>query len=256
MLPAFGSSVVNLFLHQPDDTWPWGASFYNCRLRASTETYLTENVCEAISNYHCLRSITLTLAVGLGSEGSANLKYTTLTKEETAFVECRDRLLTLLVHVQSPYIRSVSVRFAPHIRQRGPDTHRWGFTYRSSRAEAVALMFGADMRALLAEGPLSGLDVLRVHFQETDLRRDAVWWAGILRKSLGPKPREIIVDINYCKSSNHLSRSINDTDTCQSLQVEPEIRRGKFDYDSLWLEDRAAGQSTPKNGRLGSVSTS
>ncbi len=74
----------------------------------------------------------------------------------------------------------------------------WRPTYRSSRMEAIELMFGEGAKSVLSSWP--SLQHLSIHLQDNDRDHGPTWWCNALRDSLGDVARAMTVRVDYCES--------------------------------------------------------
>ncbi|PIL32576.1 hypothetical protein GSI_05279 [Ganoderma sinense ZZ0214-1] len=199
-----GRAVTHLQLHQPDDSWPW------------------EDVCLSIAGYQQLECLSLALVVGLGGRDG---KLLTDPNSGHVFVEARNRFLDVLLHIRSAVMTTITLRLAPFLVPLADGS--WQFTYRSTRMEAIRLMFGSATQELLTTWPLETLKVLYIHIQESpsDIHIQeypstddtvAGWWRQTISDQLGHVPCAITVYVD---------------------QYSETRLRGNYRYDKVWLEE-------------------
>ncbi|PIL32573.1 hypothetical protein GSI_05276 [Ganoderma sinense ZZ0214-1] len=190
VITSLGRSVSNLQLHQPDDSWPW------------------ENICLSVSGYQHLHSISLSLVVGLGARDGRLLNDTS----ENPFVDANLWLLTLLLRVRSTEMETLDIHLAPSLLP--TEDGLWRPTYRSSRTEAIELMFGEGTKSVLSSW--HSLKTLIVHLQDNDSDHGAAWWCNTLRDSLGDVAHAMTVQVDY---------------------YDPSVSRGRYVYDTVWITE-------------------
>ncbi|KAI0692853.1 hypothetical protein C8T65DRAFT_71317 [Cerioporus squamosus] len=192
IMRAFGTKIVDLHLQQLDASWPW------------------ENTCESITRYRYLRSILLSLTVN--KPPVLQSKTTTdATKHRVPLVLLQEQYASLLRNVRSDYMHTISIKLSPSMERNTNGI--WYITYHGTRALALVLLSGQEIRDVLASGPLVNLALLCVYVQENSLAHDADWWCKTLRERLGPVPREIRVHVDY---------------------YAPDVARGIYSYERLW----------------------
>ena len=163
------------------------------------------NICDSVEEYTYLRSITLSFVAHETPAESVGTLGPTLASngpnlKPNPFLRIHGFLTNLLQRTRSIYMHTISIRLAPFLVH-DKAANMWRFTYSSTRADAIELLFG---QGLLARGSLSNLAVLHIYVQENSTTHDAEWWCKKLRETLGPVPHEIRVNVDYCESSPYL----------------------------------------------------
>lgn len=159
-----------------------------------TSCLQAENICLSVAGYRNLKSISLALVVGLGRRDG---KLFTNACGEHVFLDARKRFLELLLHIRSTEMMAFTLRLAPFLDRL--EDGSWQFTYRSSRLEAIDILFGSATRELLTAWPLETLKVLYIHIQDSSPDHDARWWHQVISDRLSDVSCAITVHVDLCR---------------------------------------------------------
>ncbi|TFK84529.1 hypothetical protein K466DRAFT_601917 [Polyporus arcularius HHB13444] len=193
IIRAFGTKVIDMNLQELDASWPW------------------EDTCASVTRYRYLRSISLSLTVDGSPDAWSPTPTAAIKKKREPLVLLKEHFTSLLRSIRSDYMHTISIQLSPSMERSAGGT--WHMTYHGTRALALDLICGQEVRDALNSGPLVNLTLLYVHVQENSLAHDAEWWCKTLRERLGPVPREIRAHVDY---------------------YAPDIPRGIYSYEQLW----------------------
>ncbi len=189
-----------------------------------------------ITGYQCLESLLLALVVGLGGRDG---KLLTDLDSGHVFAEARKRFLEVLLHIRSTVMTTITLRLAPFLVPLTDGS--WQFTYRSTRLEAIHLMFGSATRELLTSWPLETLKVLYIHIQDSSSAHNASWWRQAISDQLGRVPCDITVYVDHCEYIYFVIWFPILTGLAFGAVTDDETRlRGNYRYDKVWLDEECS----------------